>query len=98
MTELERSQTVCPPLLVLLLAWPLPCFVNQARSIGQEQNVMTEPLLFNAMRKTDARNAASEQGYNLTEQCQHAAERTSEHRKCGLDTGARGWRYVYQTH
>lgn len=98
MTAVERSQTVCAPLLAPLLAWPLPCIANHARSIGQEQNVMTEPLLFNAMRKTDARNAASEQGYNLTEQCQHAAERTSEHRKCGLDTGARGWRYVYQTH
>ena len=66
--------------------------------MGQEQTAMNEHLIFNSMRKTDARNTGAEQAYVAAEQRQHAADRAAERGKCGLDTGARGWRYVYQTH
>jgi hypothetical protein len=59
---------------------------------------MNERLFVNSPRKSDARNAGAEQNYATTEQQQHAAACANEPRKCALDTGARGWRYVYHTH
>ncbi len=66
--------------------------------MGQEQAAMNEHLVLNSMRKTDAHNTGAEQAYTAAEQRQYEADRAAERRKCGLDTGARGWRYVYQTH
>ena len=59
---------------------------------------MNERLNFNASRKNDARNTGAEQNYATAEQHHHTADGATERRKCALDTGARGWRYVYQTH
>lgn len=59
---------------------------------------MSETLNFNTMRQTEARNTVAEQGHHANEQRREGAVRTAECRKCGLDTGARGWRYAYQTH
>ena len=59
---------------------------------------MNERLIFNSPRENDARNAGAEQRYAATAQHQHTAACAAEPRKCALDTGARGWRYVYHTH
>ncbi len=59
---------------------------------------MNERLISNPSRNNDARKATAEQGYASAEQHQHSADCAAAPRKCALDTGARGWRYVYQTH
>ena len=59
---------------------------------------MNEHLIADSQRKSDARNAGAEQGYTTSQPYQHTAHCGVERRNCGLDTGARGWRYVYQTH
>ena len=58
---------------------------------------MNEQLNSNSTRPSDLRN--SEQVY-AGEQRERATPQPAvgQARKCGLDTGARGWRYVYQTH
>jgi hypothetical protein len=59
---------------------------------------MNERLIINSSRQTTARNANAEQSCATAEQHEHTAQCAAQQRKCGLDTGARGWRYVYQTH
>lgn len=60
---------------------------------------MNEHLNSNATRPSDARSTSGEQVYAGTEQRERSTDAlTSQARKCGLDTGSRGWRYVYQTH
>lgn len=59
---------------------------------------MNERVNFNSPRKTATPNAGAEQRYASAEQHQHTAQCAEQQRKCGLDTGARGWRYAYQTH
>ena len=61
---------------------------------------MNEHLNSNSTRQTESRSNSSEALYAGAEQRERGnnAMSASQARKCGLDTGSRGWRYVYQTH
>ena len=61
---------------------------------------MNEHLNSKSTRNTDARSNSSEHLYAAGEQRErgNGARGSIQVRKCGLDTGSRGWRYVYQTH
>ena len=60
---------------------------------------MNEHLDSNSTRNIDVRSG-SEQAYAAGEARERGSAQAgaAQTRKCGLDTGARGWRYVYQTH
>lgn len=60
---------------------------------------MNEHLHLNSTRNIDVRSS-SEQVYAAGEARERgiAQAGAAPTRKCALDTGARGWRYVYQTH
>ncbi len=68
--------------------------------MGQEQYAMNEHIHSNSTRNIDARGSSSEQIYAAGEARERgiAQAGVAQARKCGLDTGSRGWRYVYQTH
>ena len=60
---------------------------------------MNEHLQSNSTRNIDVRSSR-EQVYAAGDARERgiAQAGAAPTRKCGLDTGARGWRYVYQTH
>ena len=60
---------------------------------------MNEHLDSNSTRTIDVRSS-SEQVYVAGDARERgiAQAGATQTRKCALDTGARGWRYVYQTH
>ena len=66
---------------------------------------MNEHLNSISLRHTEARSNSSEQVYAADAQRQRgsvqqgsAQQGSAQACQCGLDTGTRGWRYVYQTH
>ena len=60
---------------------------------------MNEYLIASTNRNLHARGAsADERRIDRLNESVHAEAGCSQQRKCGLDTGARGWRYAYQTH
>ncbi len=61
---------------------------------------MNEHLNSNSIGNTDARDNRSEQLYAAGAQREPGSVQagTIETRRRALDTGSRGWRYVYQTH
>jgi len=61
---------------------------------------MNEHLDSNSTRTSDARNNSGEPIHGTGAQRERGAAEADKHAcpKCGLDTGSRGWRYVYQTH
>ena len=60
---------------------------------------MNEHLIASTNGNTHARGTeADERGIERRNESVPAAQGCSQQRKCGLDTGARGWRYAYQTH
>lgn len=61
---------------------------------------MNEHLNSTSLRHTEIRSNGSEQVYAADAQRQRGSvqQGSAQGCKCGLDTGTRGWRYVYQTH
>ncbi len=61
---------------------------------------MTEHLNSNSPRHNEMRSGNNEQHYAAEPQRARASvqQGSAQTCKCGLDTGTRGWRYLYQTH
>lgn len=59
---------------------------------------MNEQLNSTSTRQPEIRNNNGEQSYAGETRERSRSQHADPARQCGLDTGARGWRYVYQTH
>ena len=76
-----------------------PFALTKGRATGQERYAMNEYLNSNSSRQSEVRSTNHDHAYAADQHNRDTTPLTAgQARKCGLDTGARGWRYVYQTH